>query len=124
MTEGPASFEPQSGGVAMSVPEPPSPGPRPPRRWLRWPLLVLAVLGTLWTVAFEVRALTSDRSLDAPFFGNVRPGFFGNGWPVRWTCPEGHDHWSLPYWSGTLVMTGLSVLLWRAWWRRRPPATP
>ena len=119
MTEGP----PSSGGVALSVPEPSQgdvDGAAPKRRgWVKRLLLGLAVVLTLATVGFEAHGLTTDRSMDVPLPDGVRPGFFGNAWPVRWTCSAGHDHWSLPYWSGTLFLLALAAVTWRAWSRRR-----
>jgi hypothetical protein len=90
---------------------------------VRWVFLALAIVLSLNTVGFEINALITERSMDVPIPNSeVRPGFYQNGWPVHWTCSAGHDHWSLPYWMGTLALAGLTALAWRAWFRRRVSA--
>lgn len=81
--------------------------------------LIVAVVLSLGTPVFGVAGFLRTMSMDVPLPNNVRLGFFGNGWPVRWTCPEGHDHWSVPYWFGTLGLILFTALAWRAWARRR-----
>lgn len=102
--------------LALSVPNP-SLRPRPTlamRAWF-WGSIAL----TLGTLVFGVAGVVRIASLDVPLPHNVRLGFFGNGLPLRWTCPQGHDHWSLPYWMGTLVLVVVTGLMWRAWYVRR-----
>ncbi len=108
------------GPIAMSVREPePELAPARPRPIVKRIWLVLAIGLSVGAPVFGVLGFTRTMSMDIPLPNNVRLGFFGNQWPVRWTCPEGHDHWSLPYWFGTLSLALMTTLAWRAWARRR-----
>lgn len=78
-----------------------------------------AVLLTLVTPPFAILGVLRQASLDVPLPGNVRAGFFENDWPKRWTCAQGHDHWSLPYWMGTVVLVLVCGVAWRVWFVRR-----
>jgi hypothetical protein len=77
--------------------------------------VVVALMLTL------VMGITRTRSLDVPLPNNVRLGFFENGWPKRWVCSDGHDHWSFPYWSGAIGFAAVAVVFWSGWRRHRRP---
>ena len=99
------------GPIAASVPVPGAKPKVPVRQRL---LFVPAVAALIGAVAFGVWGILRTSSLDVPW-GNVRVGFYENGWPQRWVCAQGHDHWSAPYWSGAVMLLALSALLGRAW---------
>ena len=118
MSAGDSDDDPASiGPIALSVREPEV---EPPRRRpiVRRFWFVIAIVLSMGTPVFGVAGFIRTMSMDVPLPNNVRLGFFGNSWPVRWTCPEGHDHWSVPYWFGTLSLALMTALAWRAWARR------
>ena len=104
------------GPIALSVPLP-SVRPAPSKLRMRL-LLAAAIITTIGGIAFGVVGILRTSSMDVPW-GNMRIGFYENGWPERWVCPQGHDHWSAPYWSGAVMLLLVSAILWRAWQVRR-----
>src|SRR5258706_12182988 len=90
------------GGSVLSAPI--ASAPRPVTRRRARILTGLAIAFAIGTIAFGIAGFVREASMDVPLPGNVRLGFHENGWPHRWTCPKGHDHWSVPYWSGTLLL--------------------
>lgn len=106
----PSDIDPPSslGPIAMSVPVP---SVKPRVSTLRRRLLLAAAIVTmLGGVAFTVMGFVRTTSMDVPW-GNLRIGFYQNGAPERWTCPQGHDHWSAPYWAGAVCLLLVSALL-------------
>jgi hypothetical protein len=93
--------------------ETPASAPSTPWGWRTRIYAVLVALSLVGVIAFVVMGFVRSSSLDAPLPGNVRLGFFGNTAPVRWTCSEGHHHWSLPYWSGAVFFVVLTALFAR-----------
>ena len=112
------SEEPPSSlsGAAVSAPQP---SVTTPSRWRVRLLLVVVIVITVGTIVFGVMGFVRDSSFDLPLPHDIRLGFHQNGWPLRWTCPVGHDHWSLPYWSGTLAFSLFTLWIWRAYLRVR-----
>ena len=114
--EPPPSSELPTWSVPLSAPQAKiaSVGP-----WRRRALLAAAVLSSIALVGFAVATVDrvrGDRSLD--FVANgIHLGFYGMEGVKRWTCGEGHDHWSAPYWVGLLGLGGLVCLVWSRWAR-------
>ena len=83
------------------------------RRWLR-PVAVWTarVIGTLATIGFALMGWLRSTSLDVPFPGNRRIGFYQNTAPQHWICSELHEHWSLPYWMGSVMVGVPTVVVW------------
>jgi hypothetical protein len=81
---------------------------RPTRRWLR----ALQLLGFLGAAGLATLGFFRERSLDVDL-GDASPhfGLHGQRLPTAWICPEGHQHYSLPYWmGGLLVALGVAAL--------------
>jgi hypothetical protein len=100
--------------------EKPASVPTPPWRWRTRIHAALVALSLVGVLAFVVMGFARTSSLDAPLPGNIRLGFFGNTAPVRWTCSDGHDHWSMPYWSGAVLFVIVAALFARLFARSRP----
>lgn len=115
----------EEGFVAvMSTPEV-APILAPVKRWKVIVAFVAAVLALLASIAFfldATRRLREDRSMDVPFPGNRRVGFFGMDGFKDWVCNEGHEHLSAPYWTGALLAVAITTLLAFVFFRlaRRP----
>lgn len=76
------------------------------RRTPRW-LLVLQGLGLLAAAALATLGFFRERSLDLDLdLGDHSPhlGLHGQRLPTAWICPDGHQHYSLPYWMGGLLI--------------------
>ena len=97
--------------------EKPASVPSPPWRRRKWLLAAAMVVCAGLAVMLLVMGFLRTRSLDVPLPRNIHLGFFLNSWPVRWTCPDGHDHWSMPFWSGALGMSVVTLLVAR-WFAR------
>lgn len=107
MDEGPHSNE------TWSVPASSVHAPTPLRRRVRAIVVwTLRVVGTIGAIALAAMGPYRDRSLDLPLPHDVRVGLFGNGAPMHWTCDEGHDHWSIPFWMGALLVAVPTIVLW------------
>src|SRR5262249_36142007 len=100
--------------MVRSVPAP-SGAPRAPLRVraLFAGFIALVIAG----VSFGVMGAIREPSMDV-VVGDKHVGFYRNGGPLHWGCSEGHDHWSMPYWSGALGLLVLAAALWRAWYVR------
>lgn len=85
--------------------------PKPTPRWRVRLLFVMTIVLALGTVSFGVMGALRDSSLDVPLPHDVRLGFHRNDWPHRWTCPQHHDHWSIPYWSGTVMLALVTLVV-------------
>jgi hypothetical protein len=72
----------------------------------------LRIVGTLGAIALAAMGPYRERSLDLPLPHELRVGLFKNGGPLHWTCPEGHDHWSIPFWMGALLVAIPTFALW------------
>jgi hypothetical protein len=75
-------------------------------------VLVLGSLGAFW-----------ERSLDVPW-DNLRLGFFGNRLPAVWVCDSGHQHYSIPFWLGAVLVAIPTALLWLTGARPRRQVPP
>jgi hypothetical protein len=98
---------------------------RPPPTWRRRARAIvvwtLRVVGTLAAVTLAAMGPFRQRSLDLPLPHDVRVGLFRNGAPVHWTCDEGHDHWSIPFWMGALLVAVPTSALWLVAADKRDP---
>jgi hypothetical protein len=84
-----------------------------------WKLRIARWLGLCAIAAFTVLGVAyNERSMDLPWTGDSRYGFYGNGLPTHWICDDGHDHYSLPFWMGALVCAIPTALWWFVWPRR------
>jgi hypothetical protein len=89
--------------------------------WRKRTWLIASVIATFFLVGFAVSSgwsLAKDRSMDVVSTGELRLGFYGAGWFSHWTCDDGHDHWSAPYWLGLVLLVPPTGLLWYGWNRR------
>lgn len=93
----------------------------PEPRWRRWvwaAVTIGCVLGALALAWVALQRVPADASADIPLLDGTRLGFRGMGGASRWRCNDGHEHWSVPYWSG-IVALGVAAL---GSWVRMPPA--
>lgn len=89
--------------------------------WRKRAWLFAAIVATFLLVGFAVSSgwsLAKDRSMDLVSTGDLRIGFHGARWFSHWTCDDGHDHWSGPYWLGLLLLAPPTGLVWFGWNRR------
>jgi len=96
--------------VAESKPE-----PRPRPRWHRWAWLgvsAAAALGACAVCYFAVARVPMGGSADIPLPDNTRFGFRGMAGAERWRCDDGHDHYSIPYWSGIAGLGAVALFAW------------
>lgn len=70
-------------------------------RWLR----ILRAMGFLAAGVLAMVGFFRERSLDLDL-GDDSPhlGFHGQQLPQAWICPEGHQHYSIPFWMGGLLI--------------------
>jgi hypothetical protein len=107
MNEGPQSNE------TWSVPASSVRRPSTSRQRLRAiALWTSRVVGTIGAIVLAAMGPFRERSLDLPLPHDVRVGLFRNGAPMHWTCDEGHDHWSIPFWMGSLLVAAPTFALW------------
>jgi hypothetical protein len=89
----------------------------PRASWKLWVGRVVALLGVAAFTGLGI--VRTDQSMDLPWGGNDRYGFYQNGLPVQWVCPDGHDHWSLPFWMGAAAFAVPAAIWWLVYPRRR-----
>jgi hypothetical protein len=90
--------------------------------WRRRAWLAAALLVSVALLAFAVHggwSLARGSSMDLISEANLRVGFYGASWFSHWSCPDGHDHWSAPYWLGILLLAPPTGLFWYGWSQRR-----
>jgi hypothetical protein len=113
--------EPEADTWARSLPRSELARPKASKK-----LWVARVAGVLGICLFTVMGITWEPSWDLPWHGssgNERYGFFRNGLPRIWTCDDGHDHYSLPFWAGAVACAVPTALWWLVWPRKNPVPT-
>jgi hypothetical protein len=70
-------------------------------RWRR----ILRAIGLLGAGGLAMVGFFRERSLDLALDGELPHfGLHGQQLPHAWICPEGHQHYSIPYWMGGLLV--------------------
>jgi hypothetical protein len=90
----------------------------------RWPWIarILRGIGLVAAGGLTVFGFFWKRSLDLDLdlgLGEASPhlGFHGQRLPESWVCSEGHQHYSIPFWMGGLILALAAVAL--GWIQRR-----
>jgi hypothetical protein len=74
------------------------------------------VIGLVAAVAVTVFGFFWKRSLDLDLGlgeGSPHLGFHGQRLPEAWVCAEGHQHYSIPFWMGGVILALAAVALGR-----------
>lgn len=73
---------------------------------------IVSALSAIGLSAIAIDRLPANGSADVELPDNLRFGFRGMAGTERWTCNDGHDHLSVPYWSGILAFGAVAVVCW------------